>query len=95
MAKKESYTAMVEKVYPTGPHGAYAVTKSEELGSITFSLASPVWRETNLPEPGDYVVLTQIRKKRAGWRAQGGRFFKPSDEQRATSKEKGAKQWEK
>lgn len=89
MAQNESYQASVEKVYPNGPHGAYAVARSKELGSVTFSLISPVWREKDLPEPGVFVILKGIRKKRAGWRAHSGRFFKPSDEQRATSKEKG------
>ncbi|MCX6745304.1 MAG: hypothetical protein NTX82_07340 [Candidatus Parcubacteria bacterium] len=89
MAQDESYQAIVEKVYPNGPHGAYAVTRSDELGSVTFLLDSPVWQEKDFPEPGVLVILEDIRKKRSGWRAYKARFFKPSDEQRATSKEKG------
>lgn len=89
MSQAENHPAVVEKVYPNGPHGAYAVARSEQLGSVTFSLASPVWQEKDFPEPGIFVILSEIRRKRAGWRAHGGRFFTPSDEQRAKSKGKG------
>lgn len=80
MAEKRTYKAIVQKVYATGPHGPYAVASSEELGSITFSLDKRVWQEDDLPERGMSVALTDLREKRAGWRAQHGRFWEPSDE---------------
>jgi len=79
MSHSESYQAIVEKVYRSGPHGPYAVAKNDALGSITFSLGKKVWEETIEPEPGTYVLLSQITKKRAGWRAGSGRFVRPSD----------------
>lgn len=81
MAEKRIYKAIVEKIITDGPHGHYVVASSEELGSITFSLNKPVWREDDLPECGTFVALSSLRKKRRGWRAQQGRFWEPSDEQ--------------
>lgn len=85
----ESYQAIVEKIIPNGHHGPYAVARCAAIESITFSLDKPVWQEKSWPEPGSYVVLSQVCKKRAGWRAECGRFMKPSDEPQkpATSKE--------
>ena len=82
MAEGKSYQAVVEKIIRNGRHGPYAVARSEEIGNVTFSLDPEVWREDDWPEPGMYVVLSQIRKKRAGWRAKHGRFIVPSDEER-------------
>ncbi len=79
MEKTEMYWAVVEKVIANGSHGPYVVTRNEVLGSITFSLDPKVWREEVRPEPGTYVLLSQITKKRAGWRAGSGRFVTPSD----------------
>lgn len=80
--EKENYQAVVEKIIRDGSHGPYAVARSPGLkGSITFSLDASVWQEEDWPEPGMYVVLTSLRKKRAGWRAKHGRFVKPSEEQ--------------
>ncbi len=81
MTEPEGCQAIVEKIIPGGRHGAYAVARSKELGAVTFSLDRKVWQEDDWPEPGTYVMLSQVRKKRAGWRAQVGRFVKPSDEQ--------------
>lgn len=81
MASDRSYQAVVQTIVSGGKHGPYAVARSEELGLITFSLDSKVWQESDWPEPGTCVVLSQVRKKRAGWRAQHGRFFEPADEQ--------------
>lgn len=80
MPDEQSYRAVVEKIIRYGRHGPYAVGRCTELGSVTFALNMPVWPEEEWPETGMYVVLTGIRKKRAGWRAQHGRFLKPSDE---------------
>lgn len=93
MTPKESedqYRAVVQRVVRGGQHGPYAVCTSEELeGSVTVSLESPVWEDEVLPERGMYVVLSQIRRKRAGWRAFKGRLVNPSDEKTSnTSKER-------
>ncbi len=74
------YVGVVEKVIIPDQHGPYAVIRVKGLGSVTFSLEPPVWLEPDYPEQGTYVVLSQIRKKRAGWRAMKGRFMKPSDQ---------------
>lgn len=77
---QDSYEAFVEKTVK-GLFGPYAVARSKELKSaITFSLDPPVWHEKKWPEAGDCVVLSEITKRRGGWRAKQGRFFKPSDE---------------
>lgn len=88
MADDRDHRTIVEKVIPDGLHGPYAVTNLEGLGCVTFSLDSKVWQESDWPEPGTFVVLSKIRKKRAGWRAQCGRFLKPSDEQQQAEKER-------
>ena len=80
MAEKKLYIAMVEKTVPKGEHGPYAVASSEELGTVTFSLDRSVWQEEDWPEGGNIVILSKLRKKRAGWRAHFGRFLQPSDE---------------
>lgn len=74
------YQAVVDKIIPRGRHGPYAVARCQDLGMVTFSLDPPVWQEGEYPELGTYVVLSKIRKKRAGWRAQSGRFVTPFDE---------------
>lgn len=74
--------AVVQKVVPSGNHGPFAVATSEQIeGSITFSLEPTIWQEDEWPEQGTVVLLGKLRKKRAGWRAKTGRFFRPSDEQ--------------
>jgi hypothetical protein len=78
MAPPKEYRAMVEKIILDGKHGPYAVASVEGLGSVTFSLVLPVWEE-EVPEPGEYVVLSRVRKKPSGWRAHCGRFLQPSD----------------
>ena len=62
-----------------GKHGPYAVASSESLGNVTFSLDPTVWLEKDPPERGEEVVLSDLRKKRAGWRAHSARFLRPSD----------------
>ncbi len=74
------YEAVVQKVFSDGRHGPYAVARSDSFGKITFSLNNGVWKEEIRPEPGHYVILSKLTKKRAGWRATQGRFFTPSDE---------------
>ncbi|KKR45941.1 MAG: hypothetical protein A3G47_00995 [Candidatus Zambryskibacteria bacterium RIFCSPLOWO2_12_FULL_39_45] len=89
--ENESYTAVVQKVMDNGKHGPYVVATNEKIGTITFSLEPLVWQEKGRPERGNIVVLSEIRKKRAGWRANSGRFFRPSDEQSETKHSKELK----
>ena len=79
-AEEKDYTAIVEKVVEKGKHGPYVVTRCDEIGTVTFSLSSDVWQEDKNPTPGTYVVLSNVLKKRSGWRAEHARLFKPSDE---------------
>ena len=85
--ENETRTAVVQKVV-SGKHGPYVVAQSEDLGTITFSLDESVWNEVRLPEKGNFVVLSEITKKRAGWRASHGRFFRPSDQKTENRTEK-------
>lgn len=87
----EEYHAVVQKIIHRGHHGSYVVTTIDdrrELGSITFSLKPTVWRETNWPEPGNIVVIGQLNRKRAGWRAAYARFVRPSDDEQTASQER-------
>jgi hypothetical protein len=87
---EKRYIAIVQKIHPDGRHGPYAKATCEALPgmTITFLLASPVWSEKRFPEEGNYVVLSGLTKKRAGWRADFGRFLEPSDEQPRISNQK-------
>jgi len=87
----ETYRSIVQKVFLDGQHGPYAKATSEALGTITFSLKPSVWEEKRFPEEGTYVVLSGLIKKRAGWRADSGRFLRPSDEQPVTLTDKREK----
>jgi len=82
--------AIVRKIIASGPHGPFAVTSSEGIeGSVTISLNPPSWQEDKWPEGGSVVVLDDVCKKRAGWRANAGRFFRPTDE--SLTQQQGAK----
>ncbi len=77
--KEEKITAIVQSIIK-GPHGKYAVASSRAIsGSITFSLGKDVWEEAKEPEPGFFVVLSKVHKKRAGWRAYKARFLSLQD----------------
>lgn len=76
----DNYVAIVEKTVCNGKHGSYAIARSSELGSVTFSLDRKVWSETDEPERGVFVILSDVRKKRAGWRAMSARYERPADE---------------
>lgn len=82
MAEDKEYKAIVQEVISQGRHGPFAVARSKELqGSVTFSLADEKqWPKADWPERGTYVILSKLRKKRAGWRAQQARYLGPSDE---------------
>ncbi len=79
----DTIRAVVQKIYPKGRHGPFAVAISEGTTpvNLTFSLGKKVWKERSMPEAGTVVMLSQISMKRNGWRANLGRFLKPSDEQ--------------
>ena len=89
VAKELELLATIIKIVP-GEHGFYAVTASSFNGKeifITFSLKKEVLEEEiSLKQevlqqlPGTSVVLSNIIRKRSGWRALHARFFKPSDE---------------
>lgn len=81
MRESNFYEAVVEKVIPQGRHGPYAVARHKDLGLITFSLNQNVWQESDQPECGTIVVLGEIRRKPAGWRAMSARFFTPNDQE--------------
>jgi hypothetical protein len=89
MTQNQDYHGVVEKIIPEGKHCPYVVARVEGLGSVTFSLDKEVWQEEDWPEPGTCVMLSKVRKKRAGWRAQQARFIEPSDEQQQQD-QKGA-----
>lgn len=79
---RRAIRGIVQKIV-NGQHGLYAVATAEEVkGSITFSLEKPIWSEKGWPEKGTFVVLSELCKKRAGWRAMRARFLRPSDERR-------------
>lgn len=72
-----------------GKHGPYAVAHNDSLkGSITFALSKPCWNETSEPKSGELVVLSNLRRKRAGWRALKARFYQPTDEQKGGTTKK-------
>jgi len=89
----------VVTVIKTGPKGPYAVARSKDedfTDSVTFSLGKDVWREEINPDLGVYVVLTNLAKRHAGWRANKARLFKPSDQVKIeTKKEKEKRKDEK
>mgnify|MGYP001596822070 FL=1 len=78
----DRFKGVVEKIIFEGKHGPYIVASVEDIGLVTCSLDRDVWREVRQPEPGTYIILSGLTKKRAGWRATQGRFMQPSDENR-------------
>ena len=79
--KKRIFQATVQKI-AKGKHGRYAVATSEDvLGSITFSLNYPYWQEVNDPDPGTVVELSDLRRKKAGWRAMRARDLQPTEKE--------------
>jgi|GEM_PF-994337 len=87
-SRDDSVRVVVQGVFP-GKHGPpYCVAQADGIdGSVTFSLDPTVWVEQEYPEPGETVLLENLRNKRAGWRAKKGRFWKLSDEQKENRKE--------
>lgn len=63
-----------------GRHGMYAVSRSSQvIGSITFALDPSVWQGSDYPKSGEVVMLSDIRPKKAGWRAHKARYVQLSD----------------
>lgn len=84
MTHEQQYQGIVDRIVSKGPHGPYAMAKVESLAlRVTFSLKKEVWQERIWPERGTVVVLSEVIRKRAGWRAQHVRFFRPDDEARS------------
>lgn len=82
---KEGHIRGVVQEIVKGKHGNYVVVTPDPKvgkirGSITFSLNNPCWKEQDLPEKGVLVVLSQLRMKKAGWRAKRARFYEPEDD---------------
>lgn len=84
MTGRTTFRSVVERIYREGRHGPYAVARSDELGSVTFSLEKPTWQAKDWPDAGTLVILSNLRRKRAGWRAGRARYVTPSDEASAT-----------
>lgn len=85
MSENREYVVVVEKIINDGKHGPYAVARCDDLGAVTFSLGKDVWDEERNPERGIFVVVSDVIKKRAGWRAMSARFVRPTDQQLATN----------
>lgn len=77
-SETKTYSAVVRGVY-RGRHGPYFVVEHTTLGPVTISLDAPMWQEVGKPTPGTYIVFWDVRRKKAGWRAERARFFRPED----------------
>ncbi len=72
--------AIVKEIVYRGKWGLYAVAISNDVeGSIVFSPRKPYWNEEALPQLGMVVILSDLHKRRFGWRATRGRFMRPTD----------------
>lgn len=84
---ESAITTVVERIDLKGMHGPYFEARPKDLkirkrlGNITVSLEKRVWLEVDWPEEGLEVLLWDLRKKKAGWRAYKARFVRPEDEQ--------------
>ncbi len=82
MDENDAVRGIIQKIDSDGKHGPYAIAMVESLGSVTFSLERRVWSEDDKPGPGEIVILSKLREKRAGWRAMRARYVRPSDNSR-------------
>ena len=80
MSVVDAVRGIVQRIDSDGKHGPYAIATVDGLGSVTFSLEKRVWDEEDKPEPGEVVVLSKLREKRAGWRAMCARYTTPADD---------------
>ncbi len=86
MAKRE-YQAIFEGV-ESGDHGPYGVTRCDEMeGSITIHLTQKQVDRGRVPDNGTFLILSDLRRKPDGWRAQHWRYMRPSDEKNSKSKQ--------
>ena len=71
--------AVVQGVEQNGKHGPYAWAEAGGIeGNITFSLLPENgWQENVWPEPGNVVLLDDIRERRLGWRAHQAKLSRP------------------
>lgn len=82
-------TGVVQSIVSWGRHGPYAAaTVGGVPGSVTFSLEPSVWQEEDWPQEGTIVLLSDFRRKQAGWRAQNVRFLRPLDSQAQSIEQK-------
>lgn len=91
----EQLIGVVDRVVLDGNHGPYALAKVGERENavfFTFSLEPPVWNEGDIPDEGMQVVLSKLRKKRAGWRALSARYLQTADEQHSQHSQKLSKE---
>lgn len=77
MKEGAEITALVQKIVFCGRNGPYAVTlwdpDERNRHVVTFSLSEGIWQEASYPLPGEYVLLSELRKMRQGWRAMRAR----------------------
>lgn len=71
-----------------GKQGMYAIAVCDTVaGSVTFSLNASVWQEKKRRvRIGDKVVLKNLRRSSAGWRAMSVRLMRPEDEQSSNAR---------
>lgn len=71
-----TFHAFVTGVDQNGQHGPFAYAHCNEQNvDITFMLSADVWQGNSIPEIGDEVILWDLKKRHAGWRALGARFL--------------------
>ena len=99
--RDDTVEATVTTVVESGPHGPYfaafvtdrrnsGLPETERTKFITCSLRPEFWKEERWPEKGQAVILSDFTEKPAGWRANVGRFKRPSDEKQPSTQETGA-----
>lgn len=64
-----------------GPYFEAECKIEKEIMMVTVSLNRDVWQEKAWPEGGMEVIISDIRKKRAGWRAFKARFYRLYDKE--------------
>lgn len=90
-SKEGPHKAIIEKIFPEGPHGPYILTTCSSQGVlgeiiVTASLDGLIWDQDGPPpkpeeiEEGTYVLLYDITQKRGGWRAKKFKFFRIENE---------------
>lgn len=57
---------------------AFAV--ADEYGTLTFKLSPDIWHGSSLPERGEMVIVSGLKRYTKGWRAVRARPFTLADE---------------